>query len=243
MYQHVDQPVHHWVRSAAAQWLGWRAPPARAVASRWCDPWAHRWCRRCGRQGAAAVAVVGCAACATEIFPWTGVARLGGWAQYGDAVTALKYRRRWEFGALLGGRLATVVQLEFSPFAAEAAAVVPMPMPGHRRRSRGVDHAALLAQGLAKALHLPLVHALRRRDGPRQSGRSRAQRLAASMPGLCRTGAGIRLRGPVLLVDDVLTTGRSAATACRALRCDSVLLAVVAVAQGSSPSSEAQETH
>lgn len=146
-------------------------------------------------------------------------------------------------GATTGHTHATVAHMEFTSFVKHAVAVVPVPMPWHRRRTRGVDHAALLAQGMAKALHVPLVQALRRSEGPRQTGRRRAQRLAASMPGVRRTRAGLRLDGPTLLVDDVLTTGRTAATACRALRCDSVLLAVVAVAQGNSRASDAQETH
>ncbi len=69
--------------------------------------------------------------------------------------------------------------------------------PASRRRSRGFDHARLLAAAVATALDVPLVATIEARADREGHDRFRA-RLA--LPAT-----------DVLLVDDVLTTGRTAA--------------------------------
>ena len=82
-----------------------------------------------------------------------------------------------------------------------------------RRRRRGFDQAELLARAVARRADLPVAALLRRRPGPAQSGRTRAQRVQP---------AGFVTRidqaDPVLLVDDVSTTGATLVAAARALR-------------------------
>lgn len=233
--------MHVGIERALAAWLGWRAPPAAWVARSWPDPWSRNWCRRCGCECSGTVLQetgppLGCSACLASSLPWVGVARLGDFGRLGDAIADLKYRRRWELGRHLGRRLARVAQVDFPRVARAAQAVVPMPMPGRRRRQRGIDHAAIIANAMAARLGLPMRRALVRGDGPRQTGTSRAARRRAVMPGLRLTnGSGIEPELPVVLVDDVLTTGRSCANACRALGCPTVLVAVAAVADPGRP--------
>lgn len=74
--------------------------------------------------------------------------------------------------------------------------------PGRARR-RGVDHAAVLADGVAQAIGVPAVPLLRWRKG---RGASEFQHADQSLPG-----------SSVLLVDDVLTTGATASGAAGAL--------------------------
>jgi predicted amidophosphoribosyltransferase len=89
------------------------------------------------------------------------------------------------------------------------------PQPS-RRRQRGFDPAGALARSLAPRLALPLVPALVRRD--RASRQARAGRSARRAEGRIAVEATRAVGLPVLLVDDVHTTGATLDACARALR-------------------------
>jgi len=95
--------------------------------------------------------------------------------------------------------------------------VVPIPLHRKRLRERGYNQAAWLARATAKGLRLPMrFRALSRvRNTPPQARASGHERriLADAFVACERTVAGKR----VLLVDDVYTTGATAADAARAI--------------------------
>jgi predicted amidophosphoribosyltransferase len=78
------------------------------------------------------------------------------------------------------------------------------PTTAVRRRRRGYDQAEVLARAVAWRLGVPCRRLLRRvdQDAPPQTGRSREERLAGPVFVVRR-----RVRGEVLVVDDVVTTG------------------------------------
>lgn len=115
------------------------------------------------------------------------------------------------------------------------AILVPVPSRPAAVRSRGFDHGARLAGRAARLLGLGSRRVLRRtRRGADQQGLGAGAR-AANTSGTMRAG---HVPGPVVIVDDIVTTGASLAEANRALLaagCRVLGAAVIADADGNWP--------
>jgi ComF family protein len=101
------------------------------------------------------------------------------------------------------------------------ALLVPVPLHWSRLSWRGFNQAALITDSLSRLCHLPCdKHALRRvRRTPRQQGLDRTERQinikgAFAVPDAARARLGGRA---VILVDDVITTGATAAACTKVL--------------------------
>ncbi|MGH9188578.1 MAG: ComF family protein [Acidimicrobiales bacterium] len=143
----------------------------------------------------------------------TGVDRCAAVLDYDGAgrelVARLKYRNARAALPFLATAMAALVERS------QLDLVTWVPTTPARRRSRGFDHAELLARAVARRLRLPCRPALRRRPGPAQTGLDAAERRAGPV---FHVFTGSRLPARVLLVDDVVTTGATVRAAAAALR-------------------------
>lgn len=125
-------------------------------------------------------------------------------AAYDSGIGRALLRAKYGADRSLMRALAGLMAEAAAPLAAGADAIVPAPSPWNRRARRGFAPAALLAEALAEATGLPVVHALRMARGARQAGLDAAGRLR-NLRGRLRSVA--PARGRIVLVDDVVTTG------------------------------------
>lgn len=179
---------------------------------------------RCTVCGSGSTAL--CRACWADLRPASSVRRPAGvdWCgalvAYEGAgralVSHLKYRNERAALAWLATGMAGIVGAAVGDgIATRCSEVTWIPTSAARRRHRGFDQAELLARSVAHQLDLPCHAWLERAPGPAQTGRTRRERLAG--PSFLSVG---EQRAPpsVLVVDDVVTTGATAASAARALR-------------------------
>lgn len=154
-----------------------------------------------------------CLSCRDEPPIWKAAATLGPYSGVlRDLVLLLKQGHRDELAGPLGDLLA---QLWASTGWPRPEAVVGVPMHWWRRWRRGFNQAELLARTLASRLGVLFTTPLRRHAGAPQVGRARSERLRLSSRRLVAKSS---ITGSILLVDDVLTTGATAAACTRALR-------------------------
>ncbi len=176
-------------------------------------PYIKHACVRCGRPTGEHALLI-CADCRTHKHPFAG------------AFIPLLYEKDVRL-ALLRMKFynAHYISRGFAILIAEKMLSSPMPdidfitfVPSSEKQmqKRGYNQAELIARFLAEILHLPVVSTLiHHSDFPKQSSLSAAhRRINAKKAFISRN---ISLSGTALLVDDIITTGSTAAACARLL--------------------------
>ena len=128
-----------------------------------------------------------------------------------ELVARLKYRNHRAVVAGLAAAMASLV-----PEPALLQVVTWAPTTPQRRRQRGFDQGELLSRAVSRRLALPCRRLLVRLPGTPQTGRPLAERHTG--PRLTARRTPLIADRAVLVVDDVVTSGSTAAAAAHALR-------------------------
>ena len=137
------------------------------------------------------------------------------------AIAALKYHGQPQLATPLGQALGQHWQ-QFPFKTGRSPLVVPIPMHSEKQRQRGFNQAELLAKAFCQQTGLPLVRQglARRKVTTPQFGlglQARQQNLAGAFT-IGRTFERQRPTSPVLLLDDIYTTGTTVKVAAAELR-------------------------
>ena len=139
-------------------------------------------------------------------------------------IPAFKDEGAWSWVRPLACRLAMAVVACRPP---TGTVLVPVPSQPAAVRRRGIDHTWMLARRVARALGIEAARLLRRLNGgdaQRLQGRAGRERLSESR------FLGTTCRSPVIVIDDVVTTGTSLTVSCEAMRrCGATVIAAAVI--------------
>lgn len=147
----------------------------------------------------------------------------------GKIVRGYKYNGKRYLADFMAGKMAAAVPTGTS-------AVCFVPLHKKRLRQRGFDQAELLAEGIAKITGIPFVSVIARtRNTKTQTKLSQQQRRQNMKDAFI---AAKPISGNVVLVDDVLTTGATAAECAAVLKCAGAADVFVLTFAGALPASK-----
>jgi len=171
---------------------------------------------------------------------WQGEIPVFAWGRYGGsikrAIAVMKYENQPQIGQILGEWLGEAWLLN-SPHRHTQPVVVPIPLHPKKQQQRGYNQAAIIAQSFCQTTKLRLkLHGLERiHETQAQFNLSMSEReknLAQAFT-VGQQFRNHRQDVPVLLVDDIYTTGATAKSAVQTFRQSGITvlgLAAVAIA-------------
>lgn len=138
---------------------------------------------------------------------------------YADEAKRLLYILKYDRAAAAARDVAAAIvrRLQETPLPTDLL-VTHVPTAHPRIRQRGYDQSALVAKEVARRLGLPYAPLLQRLGTQRQVGKRREERKAQMVLAFRPVRVPLVVNKPVMLIDDVLTTGATLEAAGRVLR-------------------------
>lgn len=224
-------------RAIERTWLAETRPPLHERLANWRPDEPVAYCPRCATSvGPYEADADGCASCRGRRLAWDAAVRLGAHtAVLRDVIHEIKFQRDRHAASVIGEMLgrALVERLLAAGRNPAQATIIPVPSTMRRRVNRGIDHALCVARAAARVGSMNLDRALTRRHRPSQVSLSWTERRR-SVAGTMRVKPGCRVKGLVVVIDDVRTTGATMTEACRRISqagADDVWSCVIAVSQ------------
>jgi ComF family protein len=135
-----------------------------------------------------------------------------------EIIRFIKFQNRRSLVSLAAGAMAYALRTQIGPN--RDAVLVPVPMHPSALRRRGFNQAELLATGVSRAAGIAVLSgALRKPARTQRQSQTARENRAGNVRGAFRWDGGVLTGRHVCLVDDLVTTGATAAS------CASVLLA------------------
>jgi ComF family protein len=194
-------------RCGSCRALGsWLCGSCRAKIRRLEEP----LCPRCGAEGESKRC-----SCRTRL---RSLNRLRAAAAYEGSLERAIHRFKYEGWRALAKPLARLLEDRLAVDGAPAGILVPVPLHQARHSTRGYNQSELIARELGRSLQLPVEPGLQRiKDTPPQVGLDRIRRRENVDEAFRWTLRRLQ-REPVLLVDDVATTGATLEACAQALK-------------------------
>lgn len=132
-----------------------------------------------------------------------------------DVIHRFKFGNHPEFGEGLAILMAEVFMREFD---SQIDCIVPIPMHRKKERSRGFNQAAILANGVSKAIGVPVCTGLSRKKQTKPQGSLSAAEREENVKNAFEVKERMFFQNKkVLLIDDVFTTGSTVESCAKTL--------------------------
>lgn len=195
-----------------------RNPGLCCICQKELDHWEEKYhqCTTCSRY---IISTEGtCQKCAEEQPPFVKAIAVGPYRGIiKESLSSLKYRGDRKLAVPFGRLLAQKVRSQIKP--ADIDVIIPVPLHEEKRLLRGFNQAELIAREVGKHLRKPVMPQIliKKTETPAQAHLSQKEREANLKGSFSVVASGKIRQARVLLVDDIFTTGNTAAECTRAL--------------------------